>query len=1528
MSLLFHDTPRKAARRLICLGIVAVLTAVAMPRETLRAQAQGEPDNPYDGDGVHENRSYLSLLPYEHIDTLNGNLVLTFTDLVLPGNAGFDLRFQRTYNSKRSALWSFGIAGIPMRVLNAEYVAPPNAGDEPLFPILVTADGGRHPSRPVTQSDNNYVATKEFWRYRRDVDKVELPNGLVGTYGDIDDRNIAPGVPYGNNVRYLTEIADPFGNTVALTWTMTDVVPVLTRVVQNLGNDQTRTVILEPGPVGMTASISYNGRTWNYHYNDALQLDWAQPPVGPKWQYGYTDGALTSLTTPNGGVVEYAYTGHVFEWRDMRGGGTRPITTRVVQQRKIGTATWTFVYPPELEPEKETTISGPSNTVKVRYGYSGGVDSTVNRRIVLDGTTEVEKEETSYQTVPFVDWGADGEAQRVSVPLARTFTRDGQAWTTTHTYAETDYGDYGQPWRTEETGTAGTRTTTRTFTHEFTPWIRGVVASETITVGSDPTAFTKTFVYDTGTGFRESATIYGVTTTFAPTATGGNVASASHNHGGEPAVIHMTNFGYAWGTVASIDTPEYDITREVNPDGTIKSETRGGHKTDYFYDPLQRLERVNPDVEGVPSLDIVTTYGATSVTVTRGVSVTTTTLDGFGRPIGTKNAEDVETKTAYDVEGRTTYASYPFYTGSGDTGETFHYDGLGRVTQIDRPGPCEPAPCRVTIEHDGLEQTITDEQGRATEQRWEAFGDPGAARFASLTDAAAKVWTYTYHALGGLAAVDAPGAHGTRSWSYGTDHLLDAETHPESGTTTYTYDGGRLWQRRDARGKTFQHYYDDNDRLTWVEVVNDNSQDLRFGYSDADNRTSMSSAGVSTSVVYDAANRLRSRTDTIGSRAFTVGYDYDLRDNLIETTYPGGREVVQAYDAANRVTGVTDRGGATYAQAIAYHANGVLASYTAGNGIAHSVTLTGDGRQRVQDVNAAPIALTYGYDHVGNVTSLDDRSARNRDSTFGYDALDRLDGVTGFGATSYTYDDYGNRRTKPGVTYVYDEGSQRLTHDGTAVHGHDNNGNTTTIGSATYGYSPHNMMTSATVAGATTAYAYDADGQRRRRVGASGTEYFIHGPGYVPLAEYTEADGTLTWQRDYIYAGSRLIASVAPATGGTPTYTFTDDPLVAGTTTVKAAHLTELRAAVNTARALWNLPAATWTDPTVTAGATLIRLVHVAELRAAIDAAYVAANATLPTYTDPTLTAGVTPVKAAHLQELRAAVRALPAPTGGGTSFYHLDALASVRAVTAADGSVVRRHDYLPFGEEYEPEPGTDARRFTGKERDPESGLDYFSARHYGTGTGRFMQADDSVFGDIVNPQSLNRYAYTLNNPLRFVDPTGHQAACPTDYCVTVTARPPNDATLRFWNDFTQRRPDPLTLLVGDIARRSEPIVPVVGAFVVSAHLMLSFTNPVSAAIAGCVVSGSECASGPTGMAMALSPKAVKILGNLASLSGKTVAQVIRLRGGGGSQVNKVATDLQHLSLGEVAERAAAGDPAAKTAIKIAKDAKRLGGKY
>jgi RHS repeat-associated protein len=116
--------------------------------------------------------------------------------------------------------------------------------------------------------------------------------------------------------------------------------------------------------------------------------------------------------------------------------------------------------------------------------------------------------------------------------------------------------------------------------------------------------------------------------------------------------------------------------------------------------------------------------------------------------------------------------------------------------------------------------------------------------------------------------------------------------------------------------------------------------------------------------------------------------------------------------------------------------------------------------------------------------------------------------------------------------------------------------------------------------------------------------------------------------------------------------------------------------------------------------------------------------------------------------------------------YFTVDHLGSTRLVTSAAGAERQCLDYLPFGEQMV--QGMGARgacyananeprvKFTGKERDAETGLDYFGARYFSGAQGRFTSPDPLLnSGQPWEPQSWNHYAYALNNPLRFVDPNG-----------------------------------------------------------------------------------------------------------------------------------------------------------------------------
>jgi RHS repeat-associated protein len=107
--------------------------------------------------------------------------------------------------------------------------------------------------------------------------------------------------------------------------------------------------------------------------------------------------------------------------------------------------------------------------------------------------------------------------------------------------------------------------------------------------------------------------------------------------------------------------------------------------------------------------------------------------------------------------------------------------------------------------------------------------------------------------------------------------------------------------------------------------------------------------------------------------------------------------------------------------------------------------------------------------------------------------------------------------------------------------------------------------------------------------------------------------------------------------------------------------------------------------------------------------------------------------------------------------------------VTDPSGSVVSLHDYLPFREEltasrvntygYGLADGV-SRRFTGKVRDGESGLDYFGLRYFSSAQGRWASPDKPFADqDTPDPQSWNLYSYVRNSPLRFTDADGRKCS-------------------------------------------------------------------------------------------------------------------------------------------------------------------------
>lgn len=1147
-----------------CAWILA-LTCVCLVGQTSQGRQSPPSDPAFDAEGFQAGRDYFSPLPFENIDTITGNVYLRFPTLVLPGNAGRDVRFEWSYNSKSQG-WSWGIAGIPMSMEVLEpkprHECGPVDPDTPYWymPTLIGADGSRHETLwPGASDTGDELLTREFWSYHRPSRTVRLGNGVSVSY----DHEHGFG-NCGMEGAQITHVNDSYGNQLAF-----DYVDGM-RMYQDLGNNQTREINFFHNADGTLEHIHHNGRDWRFEYNYDLprlgRLAKIIPPEGPAWQFTYNGDDLATVTTPNGGTVTYGFGIHNF-WRDMIGRPRRLVSSRVLASRTTGgygiaPGTWTFDF--DSDDDNKLTMTGPVNTIVYIAGITAHGWPVPDVRRIYQGAELLQEEVLDYdEAIVNVRPGAEYKVPVITSHSVKRY--DGGSafsWSTAYGYAGaqgSDFGraDYGAPNKITEDGDID-RVTDITYQHLTGPYV--LRRPHEVKVNGEQ--FKSVYGYNANTGFRESATVHGVTTYFEHDGRG-NIDWIDDTHADHPE----TTFSYSWGVQANVYTPEYTITRDIHERGTVKWEKRNNQDTtNLHFDALGRPTLVVPP-EGHPT---GTTYAADgrSITVQRtSASWTTSTLDGFGRVTETEDSEGVKTRTTYDAVGRTHQQSLP-YVGATIPLTTFTYDGLNRVIGESHPSGLSRV---FTYEH-GVDVKITENNGgqlRITRQDWAPFGDPDDAVMVGLTDAEDGIWEYTYNAIGKLTSVSQPGTapqapRSVRTWEYwpGTA-MLKKETHPEHGDTSYVHANGRLEQRTTPAG-TFNYFYDDNDRVDRIDApIAEHS--VTIDYDKFDNRTLLQNASVNSVFGFDGVSRLRTRTDTVDGVTKTTTYDYDNFDDVREITYPSGQKIRYTYDSQHRAETITRLQGTSevpLVTEIGYHPSGAVDELRMANGIRERFDFNPNTYflERVRGAGS-PLDISYTHDQVGNVRSVTD----HKDSTFtypvlGYDKLDRLTTAQpGFNPATFVYDPLGNRTSDGTSTYTINPHTLRLDSMSgpsqlpeVGEHRYDSSGNLQSIGPPgvnrfLFTYTPLNMVKRVEVQGGpTTEYRYDGDNLRTLRIMAGGAskDYFFNGMNGALFSEF-HREGTQEplWVRDYVYLGGRIVATVGAPSQPSVAFTATSSEI-------------------------------------------------------------------------------------------------------------------------------------------------------------------------------------------------------------------------------------------------------------------------------------------------------------------------------------------------------------------------------------------------
>jgi RHS repeat-associated protein len=577
-----------------------------------------------------------------------------------------------------------------------------------------------------------------------------------------------------------------------------------------------------------------------------------------------------------------------------------------------------------------------------------------------------------------------------------------------------------------------------------------------------------------------------------------------------------------------------------------------------------------------------------------------------------------------------------------------------------------------------------------------------------------------------------------------------------------------------------QHFSGSGLPAPWVSANSNSTGTATTSYS-SNTTITQDEAGVSRTSITDGLGRLGQVTENgIGA---TTTYSYDALDDLTGVTQ-GSQTRTFVYSSLRRLTSATNpESGVT---SYTYDANGNVATRTS-RGITTSYTYDGLDELTGKTYNDSGVtpAASYSYDHGWRT------SASSGNTVYGYTTFDGLGRVTlatqTTGGQAYTFGyeynlaDGIKKLTLPSgrvVTTTYDATSGRPSTVQGALSGVNTNyvtsltyapqgavqqmalGNGVTVGTA------YNSLLQPTQIQAgslwTLGYGYAAttnNGNVASQTLSTAGNTFQSTYGYDGANRLSSASesvsGSTTWSENFGYdnVGNRWVSAAAPAgleTAFTPTVSTNFDTgnhlLVNGSSYDGAGNQHAIGGYVFTYDAENRLTSST------IGGA----------------AATYAYDGDSHRITKVTPSGTTTYVYDAFGQ--LAAEYSTVANTATGTQYLTADALGSTRLVIDSSGTVKARYDYLPFGEElqagiggrttamgYSSTPDSFNLKFSGKERDSETNLDYFGARYMSSAQGRFISPDPILLlpQKLLDPQQWNMYSYVRNNPLSLLDPTG-----------------------------------------------------------------------------------------------------------------------------------------------------------------------------
>ncbi len=624
-------------------------------------------------------------------------------------------------------------------------------------------------------------------------------------------------------------------------------------------------------------------------------------------------------------------------------------------------------------------------------------------------------------------------------------------------------------------------------------------------------------------------------------------------------------------------------------------------------------------------------------------------------------------------------------------------------------GQCGTATGTVQTQYSGATSTVTDEAGISHTNTVDGLG-----RLTSVQEANGNTTTYAYDLLNNLTGVSMPnqGVTQQRSFTYSSLSRLLTATNKESGQISYGYDArGNLIQRTDA-----------------------NNTIMCVGDGPSGGTCPGTSAAANGAPAYDGLSRPRAKNYSIGAFAAATPsvqyvYDQDTKGTLYSVA-SGNNSTVYTHDKLGRVTGSTQSTAGTTFQPFVY-------TYSLSDKLTSMKYPSGRTVTYTYDIADRPITVT-GASPSAYYTASGQQVSYKPAGVFS--SIPLGNGVT----ETYSWND---RLQQTGIQASGSQGSLSLSFfpcDGGLTQCSNNNGNIW-----------RDVVQSSGMTGtATQEYRYDNLNRLTFAV-ENGT-----GPFTSTSACSGSVGGSWCQQFNYDQAGN---LTVAGQTGITLATVSSISPTTNRITDTGWAYDSNGNIIASPSGQPINYDAENRQVNYTPTGSTQTTYVYDGEGRRVQK-----------------IESSATSTYVYDVSGELAAEYTTGALTVSGTQYLTTDHLGSTRMVTGGLGSPSGQtvfHDYQPFG--YEILAGISGRsasygetdnprqKFTGKERDAETGLDYFGARYFSSAQGRFTSPDWSAapepvaYANLGDPQTLNLYAYVRNNPLSRPDLDGHSDYIP-----------------------------------------------------------------------------------------------------------------------------------------------------------------------